>query len=254
MKKQIIILIALVVILVGLSFFISDSNDNISSQNEFFQEEMVRIGVERVGQPIEGFNAFMYLQAFPGLIEEDFDGVQTIEGIYNFAGTALTFKRTDGQPISSAEEMISEAGYQTLLFNLSTRLDIEVNNVTDVATLIEKLQEDGEPVGILPFDSGVSGQVLRGPICPVMREGDDSCGDQPYATAVQVIAKNSPNSSPFATVDTDKDGNYKFMLPPGDYSIQAIGGKPFPSCGSTDIIIKPNEVLELDLSCDTGIR
>lgn len=250
MKTNIILVAVLLVLLVIFGFFTSSSSD----QSTFFQDEIIRVGVERVGQPIEGFSAPIFLQAFPGLIEKDFDGVQTIEGVYSFKDTGLVYTRTADQPITSAEEMISKEGYKTFLTNLSTRFNLEVSKDTEVSILIEKIQKDDSPTGILPFDSGVSGQVLRGPICPVMREGDDSCADQPYATTVQVVEANTSKNSLFAESDTDKDGNYKFTLPPGEYSIQAIGGNPFPSCGSTDIIIEPSVVLELDLSCDTGIR
>ncbi len=106
-----------------------------------------------------------------------------------------------------------------------------------------------------PYNSGVRGTVLLGPICPVMREPPDpNCADKPYATTVQVIAIGSPKSSPFATVETDKEGRYKVMLPPGEYGLQAIGGAPFPSCGTQNITIEPDVILEIDLSCDTGIR
>lgn len=106
-----------------------------------------------------------------------------------------------------------------------------------------------------PNNSGVRGTVLLGPTCPVMREPPDpNCADKPYATTVQVMAIGSPKSSPFATVETDKEGRYKIMLPPGEYGLQAIGGTPFPSCGTQNITIEPDVILETDLSCDTGIR
>ena len=106
-----------------------------------------------------------------------------------------------------------------------------------------------------PNNSGVRGTVLLGPTCPVMREPPNpNCADKPYMTIVQVIAIGSPKSSPFATVETDKEGRYKVMLPPGEYGLQAIGGVPFPSCGTKNITIKPDVMLETDLSCDTGIR
>lgn len=114
---------------------------------------------------------------------------------------------------------------------------------------------DNDETGILPFDSGAQGQILLGPTCPVMREPPDpQCADKPYKTTVQVIAKNSSLSSPFATVEANKEGRYKVMLPPGEYNIQAVGKNPFPSCGWKDINIAPGTIIEVDLLCDTGIR
>ena len=111
------------------------------------------------------------------------------------------------------------------------------------------------PNDILPYNSGVRGTVLLGPTCPVMREPPDpNCADKPYATIVQVIAIGSPKSSPFATVETDKEGRYKVMLPPGEYALQPVGGSVMPRCGTKNVTIEPDVILETDLSCDTGIR
>jgi len=113
---------------------------------------------------------------------------------------------------------------------------------------------DNGNAGVLPFDSGVTGKVTIGPICPVMREGDDSCADKAYPTTVQVVRAGSTKDSPFSTTKTDENGVYTLMLPPGEYDLQAIGGKPFPYCGTKIINVEPGVVLGTDISCDTGIR
>lgn len=107
---------------------------------------------------------------------------------------------------------------------------------------------------ILPYDSGVEGTVLLGPTCPVMRVGDTTCADKPYATTVQVILLKSPKSSTFATAQSDKEGKYKIMLPPGDYALQPLGGAPLPRCETKNITIEPGKIIQVDLNCDTGIR
>jgi len=115
--------------------------------------------------------------------------------------------------------------------------------------------EEIEGEGVLPFDSGVFGKVLLGPTCPVIKDPPDpNCADKPYQTKVQVILIGSPQSSPFAVVESDKEGNYKAMLPPGEYGLQAVGKLPFPSCVTKEIIVGPATMSEVDLSCDTGIR
>ena len=114
--------------------------------------------------------------------------------------------------------------------------------------------DDGGGSGILPFDSGVEGVVMLGPTCPVMQEGDDSCADKPYSTIIQVIAVGSPNSSPFAVVESDKQGKYKIMLPPGEYALGGVGGSVMPRCETKNITIEPTKIIEVNLSCDSGIR
>ena len=60
--------------------------DTIDIQVHF--NEKLREGViERVGQPIEGFVPIMFLQAFPGLVPVDFDGVDALLGSTNSQGT-----------------------------------------------------------------------------------------------------------------------------------------------------------------------
>ena len=109
--------------------------------------------------------------------------------------------------------------------------------------------------GILPFDSGVAGQVLLGPMCPVMKDPPDlSCADKPYQITIQVVVIGSPQSSPFATVETDKDGNYKIMLPPGEYALNPIENSQHPICESISVTVKPNLISNANISCDTGIR
>ncbi len=112
-----------------------------------------------------------------------------------------------------------------------------------------------EGEGILPFDSGVFGKVLLGPICPVTKDPPDpNCADKPYQTSVQVILIGSPKSSPFAVVESDESGNYKVMLPPGEYGLQAVGKLPFPFCETKEVTIEPSILQGTNLSCDTGIR
>jgi len=44
-------------------------------------------------KPIEDFSASVYLRAFPGLLEADFDGVEIMEGIYAHENDKLNFER-----------------------------------------------------------------------------------------------------------------------------------------------------------------
>jgi len=401
-KTIFIVILSLLVFLGVLSLF---NNNYYEPQTELFRDEIVRAGVERVGQPIEGFSAQIFLEAFPGLIAEDFDGVETLEGINKFKNGELKYERTKGNPVTSAEDTISEEGYSTFLKNLSSRLSMDIHTESDVADLLEMLREsdiqqasyvsedfsvwhpegwfsyenndgvffthdedlnipsntdgfamgpyfqitvdeieleklfeqnlwnedsefmvskeeaningiDGFRVvteaagaggevlhyvvspdervftlshypyergssdtddfervvqnfminyvydgatsggsGILPFESGVKGQVLIGPTCPVQQDPPNSnCADRGYATKIQVFSVVSSQSSPFAVVETDKEGNYIVMLPPGLYNVQALGDRPFPVCESEPVTVESDVMHNLDLLCDSGIR
>ena len=103
-------------------------------------------------------------------------------------------------------------------------------------------------------ESGVEGVVTIGPTCPVMREGDTSCADKPYVTVVQVIELGSPKSSPFSTAETNAEGRYKVLLPPGNYALQPIGGRVMPRCETREVTVVSSIMTNVDLSCDSGIR
>jgi len=72
------------------------------------------------------------------------------------------------------------------------------DSVTDGVSDDTENTDEQPPVGIVPFDSGVMGTVLLGPVCPVMREGDESCNDKPYATEILVFSAGN-DKTPFST-------------------------------------------------------
>jgi hypothetical protein len=54
-------------------------------------------------------------------------------------GDTIEFVRDQAQPVSSAEQTVSDQGYKTLLKNVTSRLDIEVQARGDVDALIARL-------------------------------------------------------------------------------------------------------------------
>lgn len=104
-----------------------------------FADAMFEAGTADGLIPIEGFDADLLLSKFPGLIPEDFEGVEAFEGVYTVEGGEWVFTRTKAQPVSSAERTVSTQGYATLLENVSTRLDHPVRTLFEIDSLIEKL-------------------------------------------------------------------------------------------------------------------
>lgn len=128
MKQLLTILIVLVVavLVAGLLPLFKDFpkvsvDDNVA---QYFQGKMQEQALGIVGQPIEGFDASLLQDAFPGLYDEDFDSVETREGRYYFSSGELSYKRTQDSPVTSAERTITTEGYATLLSNLLDRFDI----------------------------------------------------------------------------------------------------------------------------------
>jgi hypothetical protein len=101
--------------------------------------------------------------------------------------------------------------------------------------------------------SGVFGQVLLGPQCPVEQEGSP-CPDQPTEAEVRVMTVDGTDV--IASERTDAEGRFRISVEPGTYTIQA-----FPLEGETIVFGKPQnltvpegEFVEANVSLDTGIR
>lgn len=112
-----------------------------SRESAEFAQKIQRYFVENIVQPIDsGFTASLYLQAFSGLTESDFDGVETLEGSYVYADGKLDFTRpqTKIMRISTAEEAITENGHTTLFDALRMRLGDDLS----VDDLISHIQND----------------------------------------------------------------------------------------------------------------
>ncbi len=131
------------------------NDEQITKLSPYFRDRMIALGVADIGQPIEGFDANLLIMAFPGLLPEDFEGVEALEGSYKIDedGDEISFVRGENMPITSAERMVSEKGYETLLRNVSDRFDISLSSEKEVDELIAKI-DTGERVEIRINEEG----------------------------------------------------------------------------------------------------
>ncbi len=107
--------------------------------------------------------------------------------------------------------------------------------------------------GILPYNSGITGVVMLGPTCPVMRDPPEpQCADKGYQTLVAVFRASDPVHA-YALFKSDPQGRFKASLPPGEYVVGA-GESNLPRCGQATVTVVPNTYTSLTISCDTGIR
>lgn len=101
----------------------------------------------------------------------------------------------------------------------------------------------------------ISGTVLLGPMCPVMRDPPDpACADKPHKTNLVLIKKGTEQV--VKEFSSDEDGKFKIEVKTGEYTIQ---NTPFsamlPRCSSSNIIkVSVSVITQVDVSCDTGIR
>lgn len=206
-----------------------------------FTEKIQSYVVENIGQPIEGFDADVYLRAFPGLLEADFDRVKTGEGMYVYTDGELTFVRTRSDVITSAEEAISKEGHQTLFENVRGRLGIDL----PVSEVIKSITAQGL--------GKVTGTILLGLTCPVLRDPPDpDCTDKPIFG--DFIVQNAMGNVEFARFGTQRDGSFSVTLPAGEYYITWAEPQGLPGQQGRLVNVIAGETTEVTIVFDTGIR
>ena len=257
-----IFLVAIIVILGLILWWQFAPRDTVSVDNELEKADLIRLDTPRPNQIISSplaikgvARGYWFFEASFPVVLVNWDGLIIAQGIATAQDEWMTeyfvpFEAT--LTFTVEKDVYSNRGALILRKDNPSGLP-EHDDALEIPVMFEKVESDDS--GILPFNSGVSGIVSLGPTCPVMQyPPDPDCNDKPFETTVQVFAKNSASTAPFAVTRTDKEGRYSFALPPGGYTLQAVSGKPFPSCGAQSITIEPEVAIEVNLSCDTGIR
>ncbi|MBI2845004.1 MAG: hypothetical protein HYX86_00515 [Chloroflexi bacterium] len=103
-------------------------------------------------------------------------------------------------------------------------------------------------------DSGIFGQVLLGPQCPVVMEGqEEECADKPYQATI--VVKTEDGSREITRFTSDTNGFFRVALPPGTYLLDPLpGGEPFPFGKPQVVVVEPGKYIEMIIYYDTGIR
>lgn len=126
-----------------------ETESGISSRTaEAFTERMQSRVIDSIGQPIEGFEPFMFLQAFPGLERADFNGVDALIGGYRIEDGRIVYDLMGEEELHSAARAISGAGMETLLANISGRLGIDLERADALKNIFAALEAPrGVPEG-----------------------------------------------------------------------------------------------------------
>jgi hypothetical protein len=103
-----------------------------------------------------------------------------------------------------------------------------------------------------PGPSGIQGQALMGPMCPVVSI-DEPCPDQPVQATVDVL--NVDCTHKITSFMTDADGRFRVALQPGEYCLlpqPGTGGFPFGK--PQNVSVQENAFTAVIISLDTGSR
>jgi hypothetical protein len=101
-----------------------------------------------------------------------------------------------------------------------------------------------------PADSGIEGQALIGPMCPVIQSGVD-CPDQPYQATLTV---NSLMGEKIVQFQTDEEGRFHITLPPGEYILHPELDGKFPMAGEQNFTVTAGQFTQIIVTYDSGMR
>ena len=98
--------------------------------------------------------------------------------------------------------------------------------------------------------SGIRGQALAGPQCPVEVAGSP-CPDAPWQGTVVAIDTSSGDRY---SVETDDEGRFELRLAPGSYEVTIDAETSPPSAKPQTVSVAAGAFTDVTVSVDTGIR
>jgi hypothetical protein len=102
--------------------------------------------------------------------------------------------------------------------------------------------------------SGIEGRVWLGPTCPgPTRQDAPDCTDKPFQAEITVLELEG---GPVAATKSDRSGNFKVSLPPGDYILrpESPAGSRLPRAGEHKVTVFEDLYTWVEIRYDTGIR
>jgi hypothetical protein len=122
-----------------------------------------------------------------------------------------------------------------------------------VALLVAELR--GSATTVTPAssasESGIQGQVTIGPACPGPVRIDNPCPDRPFQTTFIIL---DPNNQVVTQVQTDEQGNFRVVLPPGTYTLHTASPTPMPPSGDQTVTVAEGQFTQVNIVFDSGMR
>jgi hypothetical protein len=101
-----------------------------------------------------------------------------------------------------------------------------------------------------PADSGIEGQTLIGPMCPIVQVGQE-CPDQPYQA---VLTVNSSTGERVVQVQADENGMFRIPLEPVEYIQHPESQNALPFASEQTVRVEAGKFTQVMVSYDSGIR
>jgi hypothetical protein len=177
-----------------------------SDIQEYFNSKLQEKVISDIGQPIEGFQPFMFMQVFSGLVPQDFDGVEALLGTYELGEKELVFMLDDSGPIHSAAEAVSPKGMQTLLSNIQKRAETSIATTEEIDGLLLFL--DDVPIDEVVYECTLDQREVEACIQifqPVCAEVNIQCITTPCEPVLETFS-NACLACMNSLVDTYTEG------------------------------------------------
>lgn len=113
--------------------------EQVSQSALYFAEELTRPASPEGPFPIEGYDAGLLLGKYSNLAPEDFEGVESFQGVYAVEEGVVAFTLTEEYEHSAARTLSSK-GYETLLANVSSRLQLPSETTEDIDAIVAMLK------------------------------------------------------------------------------------------------------------------
>ncbi|HYV33359.1 MAG TPA: hypothetical protein VE973_00725 [Candidatus Limnocylindria bacterium] len=102
-------------------------------------------------------------------------------------------------------------------------------------------------------DSGVVGNIVIGPTCPVERiPPDPACAPKGYQATV--IVKTPDGKKEIKRFTSGSDGSFKVSLAPGTYLLSPINSGVYPRGADQTVVVEKNKYTQVTIEFDSGIR
>jgi hypothetical protein len=101
-----------------------------------------------------------------------------------------------------------------------------------------------------PRGSGVEGQVLLGPMCPVVQAGQE-CPDQPYQATLTLRSLDGLQIIQF---QTDAQGRFQVSLVPGQYILHPESPNGIPFAEDQSFSVETGRYTQVTVHYDSGMR
>jgi carboxypeptidase family protein len=98
-------------------------------------------------------------------------------------------------------------------------------------------------------ESGIEGQISFGPLSPVARPG--MANYRPYQASINVLDEQR---RAVAQVQSDADGRFRVLLPPGRYVLDPKASGRRPHAAQQVVTVHPGAITPVRINYDSGIR